>query len=104
MAAGQVAAGAAILFDREVDARRADQLAHDHALAAVDDKGGRLSHEREVAHKDFLLADLAGFPIQQLDLNPQRGREGDVTLAAFLFRVLRFAKIEIAKVQLQRSC
>ncbi len=98
----QVAAGRAIRLGRKIDARRTDQLRYDHALAAIDDKSRRVSHQWEVTHKDFLLGDLTGFPVQQLYLHPQRRGERDVTFAAFLFRVFRLAKIEIAKVQLQR--
>ena len=35
------------------------QLAYDHALGAVDDKGAILRHQRDVAEKHFLLLDIA---------------------------------------------
>src|SRR5205085_10456320 len=41
------------------DARRAVQLAHDHALGAVDDEGAVLRHQRNVAEENFLLFDVA---------------------------------------------
>src|SRR5438270_3029975 len=40
-------------------AGRAVQLAHDHALGAVDDEGAVLRHQRNVAEKDFLFLDVA---------------------------------------------
>ncbi len=102
LGAGQVAPGAAVGLDGEVDARGANQLADDDALAAVNNKGGGVGHQREVAHKDFLLADLTGLAVEQLDLHPQRGGKGDVALAALLHRILWFAEVEIPEVQFQR--
>ena len=63
----QVAAGRRILDRGVVDARRADQLADDDALGAVDDERALLGHEREVAHVHALALDLARLLDQQLD-------------------------------------
>jgi hypothetical protein len=49
-----------ILVHREVDARGANQLAHDDTLGAIDNEGAVFCHEREVAHEYVLLLDLAG--------------------------------------------
>ncbi len=38
-----------------VDAGRAHELAHDHALGAVDHERALVGHEREVAHEDLLV-------------------------------------------------
>ena len=42
----------------EHDARRAVQLADDHALGAVDDEGAERREERQLAEIDFLLDDV----------------------------------------------
>jgi hypothetical protein len=39
--------------------RENDKLAHNNALGAVYDKGSRIGHEREIAHKNFLFFDFA---------------------------------------------
>ena len=43
----------------------ADDLGDDDALCAVDDEGAAVGHEREIAHEDLLLLDLAGLLIEQ---------------------------------------
>jgi len=35
------------------------QLAHNHALGAVDDEGAVVSHQRDFAEENFLLLDIA---------------------------------------------
>ena len=42
-------------LDDEVDARRAVELAHDHALGAVDDELAAADHDRHVAEVDLFL-------------------------------------------------
>src|SRR5204863_8432516 len=42
----------------EEDARRAVQLAHDHALGAVDHERAVARHERDLAEVDLLLLDV----------------------------------------------
>ena len=72
-----------------VDARGADELADDDALTAVDDEGAVLGHQREIAHEDLGLLDLARLVIGQADKHLERGGVGHVALAALLQRVLR---------------
>ena len=49
----------AVVRGLEEHARRAVQLADDHALGAVDDEGAVLRHQRNVAEEDFLLLHVA---------------------------------------------
>ena len=77
------------LVDRfgEIHAGRAHKLAHDDAFRAVDDKGAVVRHQRQIAHKYFLIDDLVGNFIDQADLNSERQRERCVPVAALLFVV-----------------
>ena len=50
-----------------VHAGAADNLGDDYALRAVNDKGAPLGHQREIAHEDLLLLDLARLFVQQTD-------------------------------------
>ncbi len=88
---GQGAAGRAILFRVEIDAWRADQLADDDALGAVDDEGALFGHEREIAHEnvryDHLIARLA---VDQANAHIKRRCVRQVAFQADLFTVLRF--------------
>ena len=79
----------AVLRLHHVGARGADELRHDDALGAVDDVGAPVGHQGQVAHEDLLLADLPGLPVDERDLHRQRGRVGDVLLAALLDGVVR---------------
>ena len=63
---------------------RANQLADNHALGTVGDKGTGIRHQREIPHEDLLLLDLAGLLIQKTGCDVQRRRIGGVTLFAFL--------------------
>ena len=101
LGAGQFAARAAIFIYCKIDTGRPNQLTHHHAFATINNKGGGIGHQREVAHKDFLLADFTGIAVHKFNFYPKRRREGDVALAAFIFWVFGFAKVEIAKVQFQ---
>jgi hypothetical protein len=47
----------------EEHARRPVELAHHHALGAVDDERARLGHQRELPEVDLLLLDVAHDPI-----------------------------------------
>jgi hypothetical protein len=62
----------------------ADELRHDHALGAVDDERAPLSHHREVAHEDGLLANLARLLVDEADSHRERRLEGQVLLTALL--------------------
>ena len=86
----------------EVDARRTDELAHDHALRAVDHERALVRHEREIAHEDLLVGntlDFARFRRDKTDAHAQRRAVGHVALAAFLDRVLGLAERVLAELQ-----
>ena len=68
---------------------RADDLRDDDTLGTVDDKRAVVGHEREIAHKDGRLLDLAGRLVSQPDCDTQRSGEVRVTLFALLLGVLR---------------
>ena len=85
----------AVLGLHHVGARGTDQLRDDDALGAVDDEGAAVRHPREVAHEDGLLADLAGLPVLERDLDVQRTRVGHVLLAALIHRVGRIVELEL---------
>src|SRR5581483_8778565 len=87
---------------QEVNARRAHELAHDHALRAVDHERALVGHEREVAHEDLLVRDafdLAGLRGDQTHAHAQRRAVGHVALAALFDRVLRLAEAVLAELQ-----
>ena len=59
-------------------------MGHDDPLRAVDDKGARIGHDGEVAHKDGLLLDLVGGLVAQVDLHLHGGGVGHVLGLALL--------------------
>ena len=83
-----------------VDARRADQLAHDDALRAVDDERPHVRHPRVVAHVHALALDLAGLLDQELDVHVQRLAEGEVLGPALLLGVLGCPELVVQEAQL----
>ena len=96
----QVAAGGRVLDGGVVDARRADQLADDDALGAVDDERALLGHEREVAHVDALALDLARLLDEQLDPDVERLGEGQVARAALQLGVLGRLELVLLEAEL----
>jgi hypothetical protein len=68
----------------EVHARRADKLAHDDPLGAVDDERALGRHHREVTHEHRLALDLACGVVRELGRDEQRSREGHVLVLALL--------------------
>ena len=54
--------------------------------------------EREVAHEDFLLFNLAGLAIDEANLREQRRLVGDVLLLAHVDVVLRLAELVLAEL------
>ena len=90
--------GRLVALGGEVDARGANELGDDDALRAVDDERAARRHEREVAHKDVLLLDLAGLAVDEADLHEQRCLVGDVLLLALVHRVLRLAELVLAEL------
>ena len=97
-----VDAHAVVHLGGEVHAGRADELRDDDALGAVDHKGAALGHEREVAHEDELLLDLAGLLVDEAHVNEEGGLVGDVLGAALRDGVRGIAKLMVAKGDLQR--
>ena len=65
-----------------VYARGADQLGYDDALAAVDDEGAVLGHEREIAHEHLGLLHLAGLVVGQTHRDLEGGGIGHIPLTA----------------------
>ena len=89
-----------------VDARRTDELAHDHALGAVDHERALVGHEREIAHEDLLVGnalDFARLGGDKTNADAQRSAVGHVALAALFNRVLRLAERVLAELE-DRGC
>src|SRR5699024_3808007 len=88
-----------------VSSRRADKLVYDNTLCAVDHKGSRLCHQREISHKDLVFVYLIIFLIIQPYSDFQRRRVSRITLFALVDRVLHvvFTKRKIDKFQTQMS-
>ena len=72
-----------------VHAGRAYDLRNNDALGAVDYKRAAVGHQREIAHKDFLILDLAGLLVEQAHANLDGLGIGRVALLALLYGVLR---------------
>ena len=87
----------------EVDARRADELADDDALGAVDDEGALAGHHREVAHEHRLALDLAGRVVGELRGDEQRRRVGHVLVLALLDGRLDVLEARVGEGQAHRA-
>jgi hypothetical protein len=85
----------------EVDARRADELGHDHPLGPVYDEGPALGHHGEVPHEDLLLLDLAGRLVDEHRLDEQRSGEGGVLVLALLLGELLILESVLPEMQLE---
>ena len=83
-----------------VDARRADELADDDPLRAVDDEGALVGHPRVVAHVHPLALDLAGLLDQELDVDVERLAERQVLGAALLLGVLGGPELVVEELEL----
>jgi hypothetical protein len=81
----------------EVHTRGADELGDDDTLGAVDDEGAALGHEREVAHEDELLLDLACLLVDEADVNEERSLVGDVLGTALLHGMRGIAELVLAE-------
>ena len=91
-----------VLFRLVVRAGRTDELRNDDALRAVDDKGAVVGHEREIAHKHFLIDDLVFDFIDKAHFYPKRERIRCVAVPAFLLVIFRLrAEFMAEKVQLE---
>ena len=85
----QEAAAGRVFLAGVIDARRAHQLAHHHALRAVVDERAGTAHERKVAHEDGHFLDLTGLLDEQLRPHTERRLVGKIAFAAFVFIVRR---------------
>ncbi len=85
----------------KIHAGRTNQLRHDNALAAVNDKGAMVGHQREIAHEHIGFFNFAGFPVLQADKDLQRCGVGLVTFTAFLQRILRLLQCIIHELEHQ---
>ena len=85
-----------------VNAGGTDELGNHHALGAVDDERAGLGHEREVAHEDLLLLDLAGLLVVEAHAHLQGGGIRRVARLALEHVVLgRFVHLVVDEAQLQ---
>ena len=100
LGAEQHPAGRGVLGLAVVDARRADELADDDALGAVDDERALVGHPRVVAHVDALALDLAGLLDQELDVDVERLAERQVLGPALLLGVLGRAELVVEELEL----
>ncbi len=100
LGAEQHAAGRQVLRLAVVDARRADELAHDDALGAVDHERALVRHPGVVAHVDALALDLAGLLDEQLDVDVERLGERQVLGAALLLGVLGLPELVVEELEL----
>src|ERR1022692_4372990 len=103
LAAVDVLVGRLVDLPVEVDAGRADQLADDDSLGAVDDEGALRRHQREVAHEHGLALDLTGRVVDELSRDEHGRGEGHVLLLALVGRVLRRLEPGIAERERHRS-
>ncbi len=85
----------------KIDAGRTNQLRHDDALTAVNDKGAMVGHQREIAHEHIRFFNFTGFPVLQADKDLQRCGVGLVTFTAFLQRILRLLQCIIHELEHQ---
>ena len=80
-----------------INAGRTNQLTDDDALRTIDDKCAVVSHQREIAHEDILLFDLAGLTIYQPHLYVQGSGIGNVSFFAFFHIILGLSQAKIIK-------
>ena len=100
LALNSIRPDAGILELAVVHARRADELADDDALGAVDDERAEVRHPRVVAHVHPLALDLAGLLDQELDVDVERPAEGQVLGPALLLGVLRVPELVVQELEL----
>ena len=97
---GLVDLDAVVHLGGEVHARGADELRDDDALGTVDHEGAAVGHEREIAHEDKLLLDLAGLVVDEADVHKEGRLVGDVLGAALGDGVGRVAELVVAELNL----
>ena len=86
-------------LDHEVDARRAVELADDHALGAIDDELAPADHDRHVAQIDRFLEH--GLALVEAEPDVEGAAIGQPELPAFVGIVPRLAQIVADVFQLQ---
>ena len=84
-------------ISRKKHARRANQLANDHALRAVNNERTAVSHPRIIAQINFLLLNHAGGFIGQFHCGVQRRLKRQVVFFGILVGGFWLAKIIFAK-------
>ena len=83
-------------------ARATDELGHDNALGAVDDKRALLGHCRQVAHEHGLLFDFARVAVHEASAHEDRRAVRHIFLFALLDRELgRRAQILVERIELE---
>ena len=78
----------------EDDAGGAVDLAHHHALGAVDDECPLVRHDGDVAHVDLFLPDLARVQEDEVDLRLEGNRVREPFLLALLLAELDIRLVE----------
>ncbi len=97
----QSAAGGGVLFNREIDARRAQELADGHPFGAAGDKGALGCHQGDITEEEFLLLDFPGFLDQQLRPDVEGGGVGQVFLPALVLGVVGLAELVVNEAERQ---
>ena len=83
--AGRIGAATALVdFKLVVNAGATDDLIHDHPFRAVDDEGSPFRHQGQIANKDFLLLDFAGFFVDQPGRHIHLHRIGGIPPLGFI--------------------
>ena len=91
-----------VLARLEHHARGPHELTDHDALGAVDDERSLFGHDREVAHEDGLLFDLAGLAVQEARANEDRlGVGGGALTALFHGELRRGLQVRVVGVELQ---
>src|SRR5205823_5459855 len=83
-------------FHDEIHARRAVELADDHALGAVDDEFAAADHDRHVAEVDLFFDRLL---LVEAQPNPKRPAVGEPQLPALVGVVARLAELVFEVVE-----
>ena len=91
-----------VLFGFIIRAGRTDELRHDDALRAVDDKGAVIRHEREIAHEYFLIDDFVFDLVDEPHFDAERERVRRVAVPALFLVILGLiAEFMTEKIQFE---
>ncbi len=82
-----------------------NELRYDNSLCAVDYKGTRVCHQRQISHKDLMLVDFVLILVNQTNLYSERCRIRSIAFLALLNCIffLIFAELVIHKLQTQMT-